>query len=954
MKRTISACAALAALTTLAVAVGTVPANAADSTGTGTGTESLFDYHVEGVAPTLVDGGLQFAAVGGQPADAFHEEGVALADVAELGFTVAVAPADGGADPAYVLGVDTDGTSASRMTLSAEPYQNGLALNAAGDFDVTGWKFWSSGLAESADGGKSSPEPLSWFEDQYPEAEVVAHGLRLDSTESSSAAVVSGTSFDGMTTDFTLGTASNPIASSTAPADGTEVTPGELSGIDPQSGIGTKTDAWTAPSAFGPIHYAVTSSAKDPAAVGGLAAPSITQPAGELVASSGRFVWHETAQGTVTVPAVDGGSWAIDGTAATPGVAQAFPDGSHTISFTPDSGRAVYPLDVPAGGTLGPDGSVEFAVALAPGADGGVAAVTSSAAPKVSGTAQIGKTLTATTGTFSPSTAKVTYQWLASGAPISGAVAQTYTPTSASLVGKKLSVAVTARLDGYTAYVATSAQTAAVATGSLTAPTPTITGTAAVNQTLTAKPGTWTSGTTLRYQWYASGAAISKATASTFKLSSAQKGKKITVKVTGSKSGYASVAKTSPARGPVTAGVVSGPAPTISGTAKVGVTLTAKAGTWTSGSTISYRWYANGAAISGATKSTFVPAAAQLGAKVTVTVTATKSGWSSNSKSSAATAAVASGSLASAVPTIAGIAAKGQTLTAKAGAWTSGTALSYQWFAGGAPIAGATAATLKLGAEQEGLPITVKVTGTKAGYTTVTKTSAASGKVTLGLVSGPAPKISGTVKVGATLTAAPGTWTSGSALSYRWYQNGVAISGATSARLALTAGLYQKVITVRVTGAIPGWTSSTVASAPTAKVAAGTLTAATPTISGTDVVGSTLVANRGGWTAGTSFTYQWYRNGAAIRGATGASYRLVSADAPYPITVRVTGAKSGYVSVAKTSAPTRRVSPGDSVNCSNFSTWAQAQAWYKKYYPYFGDVAKLDADHDGSACDALR
>lgn len=45
--------------------------------------------------------------------------------------------------------------------------------------------------------------------------------------------------------------------------------------------------------------------------------------------------------------------------------------------------------------------------------------------------------------------------------------------------------------------------------------------------------------------------------------------------------------------------------------------------------------------------------------------------------------------------------------------------------------------------------------------------------------------------------------------------------------------------------------------------------------------------------------------------------------------------------------------PGDSVNCSDFDTWAEAQAWYDTYYPYYGDVANLDADGDGIACESL-
>jgi hypothetical protein len=76
---------------------------------------------------------------------------------------------------------------------------------------------------------------------------------------------------------------------------------------------------------------------------------------------------------------------------------------------------------------------------------------------------------------------------------------------------------------------------------------PTITGTAKVGKTLKAKPGMWTAGTVLSYRWYANGKAIKKATKATLKLVASIRGKKITVTVTGAKSGYTTLAKASKA-----------------------------------------------------------------------------------------------------------------------------------------------------------------------------------------------------------------------------------------------------------------------------------------------------------------------------------------------------------------------------------------------------------------------
>jgi Excalibur calcium-binding domain/S-layer homology domain len=46
-------------------------------------------------------------------------------------------------------------------------------------------------------------------------------------------------------------------------------------------------------------------------------------------------------------------------------------------------------------------------------------------------------------------------------------------------------------------------------------------------------------------------------------------------------------------------------------------------------------------------------------------------------------------------------------------------------------------------------------------------------------------------------------------------------------------------------------------------------------------------------------------------------------------------------------------SPGDSKNCGDFSTWRQAQNWFEHYYPHYGDIARLDGDNDGIACESL-
>ena len=53
---------------------------------------------------------------------------------------------------------------------------------------------------------------------------------------------------------------------------------------------------------------------------------------------------------------------------------------------------------------------------------------------------------------------------------------------------------------------------------------------------------------------------------------------------------------------------------------------------------------------------------------------------------------------------------------------------------------------------------------------------------------------------------------------------------------------------------------------------------------------------------------------------------------------------------ATTASPRIPPNPGDTKNCSDFRTLAEAQAWYDTYFPHYGDVAKLDRNNDGIVC----
>ena len=255
--------------------------------------------------------------------------------------------------------------------------------------------------------------------------------------------------------------------------------------------------------------------------------------------------------------------------------------------------------------------------------------------------------------------------------------------------------------------------------------------------------------------------------------------------------------------------------PTIIGDAQVGEVLEALAGAWGPAPvSIAYQWLADGVEIDGATGSTFAITADQLGAELTVAATGSRSGYVSETRTSEPTAAVQEGTLSPApVPTIGvtgGVIAQSVALTANPGTWgPTPVALQYQWLRDGEAISGATSTTYVTSPEDAGAEISLRVTGEKAGYTTVVRTSDAVGPVPyLDLSATPQPSISGSAEVGQTLTATPGSWSPAPVdLAYQWLRDGSPISGATSSTYTLAAADTGRDISVRVTGSKTGYSS---------------------------------------------------------------------------------------------------------------------------------------------------
>ena len=365
--------------------------------------------------------------------------------------------------------------------------------------------------------------------------------------------------------------------------------------------------------------------------------------------------------------------------------------------------------------------------------------------------------------------------------------------------------------------------------------------------------------------------------------------------------------------------------PSISGTARVGDTLTAD----TSGiadadglenATFSYQWIRNDGStetdIQDATGSIYTLVDADEGQTIKVKVSFTDDAGNEETLTSTATGSVAARPNTSATgrPTISGPARVGETLTVD----TSGIAdadglenatFSYQWVgndgSSDTDIAGATDSGYMLVADDVGQTIKVRVSfSDDAGNeTTLTSTATEAVAARPNTSATGRPSISGTVRVGEVLTADTSGIADDDGLTnvfygYQWVAGGTDLGGATGSTYTLTASEQGKTIRVRVSFTDDAGNQESLTSAATDEVAVRPNSPATgqPIISGTVRVGDMLTADTSGIADAdgldnVSYRYQWVvtDRGAYfdISGETGASYTLVAADRGLYIQVRV-------------------------------------------------------------------
>ena len=287
--------------------------------------------------------------------------------------------------------------------------------------------------------------------------------------------------------------------------------------------------------------------------------------------------------------------------------------------------------------------------------------------------------------------------------------------------------------------------------------------------------------------------------------------------------------------------------PTISGTPKVGETLTADTSAVTDEDGLddvsySHQWLAGGADIDGATASTYELSNSETGKTIQVRVTFTDDDDNAETRTSVATEAVAAkaNTAPTGLPDITGTPQVGETLTAGTSAINDEDGLenvsySYQWIrsdnGADTDIAGATDSTYTVVLADQGKTIKVKVSFTDDAdseevLTSEATVAVAAAKAKPNTAPTGLPDITGTPQVGETLTAGTSAINDEDGLddvsySYQWIRsdNGADIDGATASTYELTSSEQGQTVQVRVTFTDDGDNAETLTSIATVEVA---------------------------------------------------------------------------------------------------------------------------------------
>jgi hypothetical protein len=323
--------------------------------------------------------------------------------------------------------------------------------------------------------------------------------------------------------------------------------------------------------------------------------------------------------------------------------------------------------------------------------------------------------------------------------------------------------------------------------------------------------------------------------------------------------------------------------------------------------TITYQWKRNGQPIDGATGATYTLTDLDVGTTISAATTDVIDTYGSATVESQATAVVLGNTVgAGSQGLLTGTPMVDQTLHATPGAdWTpANLTFHYTWMRDGVIIPKAPdSPDYAVAAADLGHVITAEVTGSRPLWTDTFRTE------TLRLPTGDPiqaanltasnlkARLSGTPRPRQTLRATLANAPVDTEVTYQWLVDGEPVFGATKQTFLTRWYDAGSEVSVLATITKPGYTAITTSSSPQT-ITDQFIVNRAPRISGTPGMGRTLTLIGAQYGPTGAFeSYQWYRDGHAIHGATDTTYQLTPKDASHTITAGQTIKNYGFDSL---------------------------------------------------------
>jgi hypothetical protein len=366
------------------------------------------------------------------------------------------------------------------------------------------------------------------------------------------------------------------------------------------------------------------------------------------------------------------------------------------------------------------------------------------------------------------------YQWLRNGQPILSGNLRYYL-IQASDSGSFITVKTIASKPGYENHEVISEVQVALRVYGKTG-LPVVSGSPVVGGVLNASTGVWDAGVGFSYQWLRNGQPIANANGATYMLKAADVNSNVNVSVTGSKSGYQPATESSSAVSIASGTLTRIGSVSIFGSPVVGGVLNASTGVWDAGVGFSYQWLRNGQPIFGATLKHLKLSPLDWGQTIQVQVLAHKPGFGDKLTTSQQ---VVVENLEWRV-SLDGDLQVGQQIWVNASVRSNIYTHTYQWFVGSLEKLGQNSRSYVPIPEDVGLGISVRACINYSGFQILCKIVQSGETIPKMTFKRSFVVISGSTRSGKTLEGQVMGVPAGTAYSYQWHRDGVAISGANS------------------------------------------------------------------------------------------------------------------------------------------------------------------------------